>query len=76
MTDLDCEPMQLTVNGQEQSVDGASTLLDLLIEMNFNAEQKGIAVAVNAEVIARAMWADTRLYNGDRVDIIHAVQGG
>ena len=68
--------MQLTVNGQEQSVDGASTLLDLLIEMNFNAEQKGIAVAVNAEVIARAMWADMRLCNGDRVDIIHAVQGG
>ena len=68
--------MQLTVNGQEQSVDDASTLLDLLIEMNFNAEQKGIAVAVNAEVIARAMWADMRLRNGDRVDIIHAVQGG
>ena len=68
--------MQLIVNGQEQSVDDASTLLDLLIEMNFNAEQKGIAVAVNAEVIARAMWADMRLCNGDRVDIIHAVQGG
>lgn len=68
--------MQLTVNGQEQSVDDASTLLDLLIEMNFNAEQKGIAVALNAEVVARAMWGDTRLCNGDRVDIIHAVQGG
>ncbi|MDE2724127.1 MAG: sulfur carrier protein ThiS [Gemmatimonadetes bacterium] len=68
--------MQLIVNGQEQSVDDASTLLDLLIEMNFKAEQKGIAVAVNAEVIARAIWADMRLRNGDRVDIIHAVQGG
>ncbi len=68
--------MQLIVNGQKQSVDDASTLLDLLIEMNFKAEQKGIAVAVNAEVIARAMWADMRLCNGDRVDIIHAVQGG
>ena len=76
LTDLDYKPMQLTVNGQEQSVDDASTLLDLLIEMNFNAEQKGIAVALNAEVVARAMWADTRLCHGDRVDIIHAVQGG
>ena len=76
MTDLDYELMQLIVNGQEQSVDDSSTLLDLLIEMNFNAEQKGIAVAVNAEVVARAMWADMRLRNGDRVDIIHAVQGG
>ncbi len=68
--------MQLRVNGQEQSVNDASTLLDLLIEMNIGTEQKGIAVALNAEVIARAMWADTRLCNGDRVDIIHAVQGG
>ena len=68
--------MQLIVNGQEQSVDDASTLLDLLIEMNIGTEQKGIAVAVNAEVIARAIWADMRLRNGDRVDIIHAVQGG
>ena len=68
--------MQLTVNGQKQSVDDASTLLDLLIEMNIGTEQKGIAVALNTEVIARAMWADTRLCNGDRVDIIHAVQGG
>lgn len=76
MTDLDYKLMQLIVNGQEQSVDDASTLLDLLIEMNFKAEQKGIAVAVNAEVIARAIWADMRLRNGDRVDIIHAVQGG
>ncbi|MCE2431849.1 MAG: sulfur carrier protein ThiS [Candidatus Latescibacteria bacterium] len=68
--------MQLTVNGQKQSVDDASTLLDLLIEMNIGTEQKGIAVALNTEVVARAMWADTRLCNGDRVDIIHAVQGG
>ena len=68
--------MQLIVNGQDQSVDDASTLLDLLIEMNIGTEQKGIAVALNTEVVARAMWADTRLCNGDRVDIIHAVQGG
>ena len=68
--------MQLIVNGQEQSVDDASTLLDLLIEMNIGTEQKGIAVALNAEVIARAMWTNTQLCNGDRVDIIHAVQGG
>lgn len=68
--------MQLTVNGQIRSVADASTLADLLTAMNFCPDQKGIAIAVNAEVIARAMWATTRLCNGDRVDIIHAVQGG
>ena len=68
--------MQLIVNGQEQSVVGTSTLLDLLIEMNFNAEQKGIAVALNAEVVARAMWADTRLCNGDRGGYYSCGSGG
>ncbi len=68
--------MQLIVNGHRQSVDDASTLLDLLVAMNFAPQQKGIAVAVNAEVIARTMWANTRLCPGDQVDIIHAVQGG
>ncbi len=68
--------MQLVVNGQNRAVTDASTLADLLTAMNFDPDQKGIAIAVNAEVIAHAMWASTRLCNGDRVDIIHAVQGG
>lgn len=68
--------MQLAVNGQIRSVVDASTLVDLLTAMDLCPAQKGIAIAINAEVIARARWATTRLCNGDRVDIIHAVQGG
>ena len=68
--------MQLTVNGQTRTVVDASTLTDLLTAMNLGPNHTGIAIAVNAEVIARAMWATTRLHNGDHVDIIQAVQGG
>ncbi|MCW1249033.1 sulfur carrier protein ThiS [Acaricomes phytoseiuli] len=36
----------------------------------------GLAVARNGEVVPRASWASTRLADGDRLDIVTAVQGG
>ena len=37
---------------------------------------RGIAVAVNQEVVPRREWASTPLRPGDRIEIITAVQGG
>ena len=68
--------MQLTVNGDVQDVEDNLTIANLLVSMDLDPEQKGIAVAINAEVIARSAWPDMRLNDGDRMDIIHAVQGG
>lgn len=68
--------MKLIVNGDVQVVADELTLVGLLVHMDLDPEQKGIAVAVNAEVIAQSNWADICLKDGDRIDIIHAVQGG
>jgi sulfur carrier protein len=38
--------------------------------------QSGIAVAVNGEVVPRGSWPDTRLTDGDRVEVVTAMQGG
>jgi sulfur carrier protein len=51
-------------------------LTDLLREMELPPEQRGIAVARNGDVVLRASWADTTLAAGDRLEILHAVQGG
>jgi sulfur carrier protein len=37
---------------------------------------RGIAVAVNGEVVPRAAWAGTPLRDGDRVEVLSASQGG
>lgn len=40
------------------------------------AAKKGIAVAVNGQVVARAKWETTPLAPGDEVLVIQATQGG
>ena len=46
----------------------------LLAELSLPA--KGIAVAVNGQVVRRVDWAAHRLADGDVVDVLTAAQGG
>ena len=68
--------MQITLNGEDRTVDSGISIRDLLIDLSHDPDRKGIAVAVNAEIVTRAEWNSTRLGSGDRVDVIAAVQGG
>jgi len=66
--------VQLTVNGQPRQADDEITLTDLVPRISDRLA--GIAVALNNEVIPRAAWANTVLTEGDRIDVVTAVQGG
>ncbi len=66
----------IVVNGESKEVADGIGLTDLLREMELPPEQRGIAVARNGDVVLRASWADTTLAAGDRLEILHAVQGG
>ncbi len=37
---------------------------------------RGVAVAVDGEIVPRAAWATTGLGEGQQVEVLHAVQGG
>lgn len=65
----------IRLNGQEEVV-AVATLAALLEEKAVDVGQRGIAVAVNGEVVPRTAWADTPLRAGDRVEIVRARQGG
>jgi sulfur carrier protein len=66
--------MTIRLNGDQVAVDG--TVRDL-VSLRFGADAgKGIAVAVNGVVVVRSAWEDTALLDGDRVEIVTAVQGG
>jgi len=41
-----------------------------------SARTSGLAVAVNSEVVPRSGWSDTSVADGDRVEVVTAVQGG
>ena len=68
--------MKIHVNGEEKTVDSNLNVHDLLIALELNPMQPGIAVAVNREVIPKTEWQATELHENSDVEIIRAVQGG
>ncbi|MCM4079819.1 sulfur carrier protein ThiS [Paractinoplanes hotanensis] len=67
--------MRLTVNGR--SSDGFVRDLSVreLVETITEA-RRGVAVAVNGEVVPRSTWEATALAEGDSVEVLTAAQGG
>ena len=66
--------MTATVNGERRELRAGTTLDQLLHELR--VEPKGIAVAVNEEVVRGESFAGRELREGDVVEIIRAVAGG
>jgi sulfur carrier protein len=56
--------------------DASSTVAALLAHLGVEGSQRGVAVAVNDEVVPRSQWATHVLRGGDRVELIRATQGG
>ncbi len=66
--------MRVTINGTPRVRDGDVTVADLVTEVA--PQGRGVAVAVNGEVVPRAGWAGTPLRDGDSVEVLTAAQGG
>lgn len=66
--------VNLIVNGKSHAAEPHSTLEALVQDVSDRAS--GIAVARNGEVVPRSQWPTTTLSDGDRVDVVTAVQGG
>jgi sulfur carrier protein len=67
-------PLSVRVNGELRDVPPGTTL-DTLVA-GFSAAPSGVAAAVNETVVPRTRWPRTALCDGDRVEILTAVQGG
>ncbi|MFF0781530.1 MULTISPECIES: sulfur carrier protein ThiS [unclassified Streptomyces] len=66
--------MRVSVNGERREI-APGTALDALVR-TLTAAPSGVAAAVNETVVPRARWAATTLLDGDRVEVLTAVQGG
>lgn len=66
--------MKLTVNGAEKTVADGLTLAQLVRELGL--EKNPIAIEVNRQVIPRDRHGETRLADGDRLEIVTLVGGG
>lgn len=64
------------VNGRPHEVPEHATISDVLAQLNIDPAARGIAVAVDAEVATRGDWTEREVYEGARVEIVTATQGG
>ncbi len=68
--------MKIRLNGEDREVRLNLNIYELLIDLELNPDQSGIAVAVDQEVIPKTKWKKTKLAEYCEVEIIRAVQGG
>ncbi|GGV39582.1 thiamine biosynthesis protein ThiS [Streptomyces longisporoflavus] len=64
----------VSVNGEARDV-AAGTTLEALVA-TLTAAPTGVAAALNETVVPRTRWSTTPLAEGDRVEVLTAVQGG
>jgi sulfur carrier protein len=64
------------INGERRELPGLATVETAVREAGVESEGRGVAVAVDGEVVPRGRWSDTALREGQQVEVLHAVQGG
>ncbi len=68
--------MKIQVNGEDRDVRENLNITELLIELDIDPEQSGIAIALDREVVPKSAWKTTEVLEDSHVEIIRAVQGG
>ncbi len=63
----------IRVNGELQNFI-AATVSNLLSEMGI--ETRGIAVALNGEIVSRSEWSSTLINDNDSIEVVTAAAGG
>jgi sulfur carrier protein len=66
--------IRVSINGTPRSEAPGTTVTGLVAE--WCPSPRGIAVAVNGEVVPRSSWDTTLVDSGDRIEIVTAVAGG
>lgn len=68
--------MTIELNGAPVELTQATTVAEAVRHSGAEPEQRGIAVAVDGEVVPRSIWEETELAEGQRVEVVGAIQGG
>jgi sulfur carrier protein len=66
----------IMVNGERAETQPGETLTDVLRELGLTTTARGVAIAVNDEVVPRTAWETFALPQDARVEVLTAMQGG
>lgn len=68
--------MNVVINGTQSEVADRTTLDQIVLSLVEDQQRRGLAVALNGEVVPRHGWTAVRIAEGDRVEVLRAVGGG
>ena len=68
--------MRVVLNGEGRELAADATVREAVSATGAPSEGRGVAVALDGEVIPRGLWDEVALREGQRVEVVQAVQGG
>jgi sulfur carrier protein len=68
--------MIVHVNGEPTEIEEGATIAALLERLDVERRRRGMAVAVDAEVVPQGDWEQRPLRDGAHVELVSAIAGG
>jgi sulfur carrier protein len=68
--------MIVELNGDHVELSDGASVADAVAVAGANSGRRGVAVAVDGEVVPRSGWEGTNLRDGQSVEVVEAIQGG
>jgi sulfur carrier protein len=68
--------MRVVLNGERRELAPSATVREAVTATGAPSEGRGVAVALDGEVVPRRLWDEVSLREGQRVEVVRAVQGG
>lgn len=66
----------ILLNGEQREHLPGQTVAALVISLGLGAQARGVAVAIDGEVVPRVAWEIDAIPDGARVEVLRAMQGG
>jgi sulfur carrier protein len=68
--------VNVVVNGEARELPTGATVAAVVESLSVAPDARGVAVAVDGEVVRRGEWSSLSLSDGARVEVLGAIGGG
>jgi sulfur carrier protein len=68
--------VRVVLNGERRELASGATVRAAVTATGAPSEGRGVAVALDGEVVPRRLWDEVALHEDQRVEVVRAVQGG
>jgi sulfur carrier protein len=68
--------VNVTVNGEPRQLPAGATVATVVELLDVTPGARGVAVALDGEVVSRSDWPRTAVREGALVEVVAAIQGG